>query len=151
MNYTDDDDEDGGQVLMEQTGGQQEDRKIPTSVTPCGEGTELVASTGHLLLWMPAGLLQNLIPKGNGKRFVSYSFVPSAGADSGESFAAILENRGEVLNLRQKVPNLALELVRFHHGIADYDTDNFEISTATAQITKMYAAISLTHATPEIW
>jgi hypothetical protein len=32
-----------------------------------------------------------------------------------------------------------------------YDADNIEISPATAQITKMYAAISSTHATPEIW
>jgi hypothetical protein len=100
LNVTDDEDEDGGQVSMEPGGHQQEDHKLPTSVTPCGEGTELIAtSTGQLLLWMPLGLLWNVIAKGNGERFVSYSFVPSAGADSGESYAAILENRGEVLNL----------------------------------------------------
>jgi hypothetical protein len=88
-------------------GGQQEDHKLPTSVTPCGEGTELIASTGQLLSWMPLSLLRNIIPKGNGKRFVSYSFVPSPGADSGESFAAILENRGKDLNLRQRSPILS--------------------------------------------
>jgi hypothetical protein len=49
------------------------------------------------------------------------------------------------------VPNLALEPVRFHQGLVGYDADKIEISTATAQITKMYAAFSSTHATPEIW
>jgi hypothetical protein len=134
----------------EQDRGHNNKHKPSTSVIP-PEGSELMANTGPLQSWMPSGLIRNVINKGNGERFVAFTFVPSAGADSGESFAAILENRGKVLNLRQKVPNLALDPVRFHRGLAGYDEDNIQISIATAQITSMRASISSTHATPEIW
>jgi hypothetical protein len=110
-----------------------------------------MASTGPLPQWMPAGLIRNIIKKGNGEQFVACTFVPSAGADSNGSFAAVLENRGEMLNLRQKVPNLALEPVNFHKDLDGYDEDNIEISTAMAQITTTRASMSGTHAIPKIW
>jgi hypothetical protein len=121
------DEEDGDTMEM------QEDRKpSPSMVTP-GEGSEQLTSTGSLAdTWKLVGLQQNIIEKGNDERFLTCIFVPSAGADVENAFAAMLENKGEVLNLRQRVPNLALDHVRLHKKFVNYDADNIEISVATA-------------------
>jgi hypothetical protein len=89
--------------------------------------------------------------KGNSENFVTHPFMPSARADAENSFAAVLENKGGALNLHQKVPNLALDHLRFHKNLANYNSDNIEISLATAQVTMMRAGISSTNAVPEIW
>jgi hypothetical protein len=142
------DEEDGGVMEM-----QDGDRKPSPSSMVAREGSELLTSATRSLAetWKPVGLQENIIAKGNGERFLTYTFAACAGADAKNSFVAILENQGEVLNLRQRVPDLALDHVRFHKKLKNYDEDNIEISVATAQVTAMRAGISSTNAIPEIW
>lgn len=91
-----DDEDDGGQDSMMETADQEDCKVASSAVTP--EGSELMANTGPLLPWMPTGLFwNNVVNKGDDERLVTCTFVPSAEANSGDSFAAVSENGGKVL------------------------------------------------------